>query len=151
MKDGSLIEEQYDHEADARETAETEHTRLDPDESISSHDTHDILDVSYTYNVFPSNCSIRMLMFKQEHKNYLYYSAAQSIKTGTRGGEREEEERRRRGKGRKLEDDRRDGGEVERRRRGNEARRREENEERGRLREERERARGEKVIRREEN
>ena len=48
LKDGSLIEEQYEHEADTQETAETERTRLDPDESISSHDTHDILDVSYS-------------------------------------------------------------------------------------------------------
>ena len=45
LKDGSLIEEQLEHEADGREIAEAEQARLDPDESVSSHDTHDILDV----------------------------------------------------------------------------------------------------------
>ena len=48
LRDGSLIEEQIVVETQNQEIteAETEQGRADADDSVSSHDTHDILDVS---------------------------------------------------------------------------------------------------------
>jgi hypothetical protein len=46
LRDGSLIEEQTEVEINTQDITETEQEKADPDESVSSHDTHDILDVS---------------------------------------------------------------------------------------------------------
>ena len=46
LRDGSLIEEQTEAAAGTPEIIDIVQGTVDPDESVSSHDTHDILDVS---------------------------------------------------------------------------------------------------------